>query len=137
MDEKTSTISVTDLIKKLTRPVDSVQTVTGSWGFFNDEKEVVNPKWYPSGPGKFIEYSDLHPPREIRFDGQGIITTSNSFMISIYNNDAHKIATVIGYEQAGSQKKEYTQISIANLIDFQSTVKIDTIRAIGIGVHVR
>jgi len=80
MDEKTGTISVTDLIKKLTRPVDSVQTVTGSWGFFNEvDDKVENPKWYPSGPGKFIEYSDSHQPREIQFDDQGSIKTALDF----------------------------------------------------------
>ena len=134
MDEKTSTISVTDLIKKLTRPVDSVQTVTGSWGFFNEvDNKVENPKWYPSGPGKFIEYSDSHQPREIQFDARGIITTSNSFMISIHNNDDYKTATVIGYEVAGSPSKN-TQISIDGLINFKSTVKIDKISAIGVHV---
>jgi hypothetical protein len=134
MDEKTSTISVTDLIKKLTRPVDSVQTVTGSWGFFNEvDNKVENPKWYPSGPGKFIEYSDSHQPREIQFDARGIITTSNPFMISIHNNDDYKTATVIGYEVAGSQG-ENTQISIDDLIDLKSTIKIDGISAIGVDV---
>jgi hypothetical protein len=128
MDAKT--ISVTDLIKKLTRPVDSVQTVTGSWEWHYGEDKT---RWEASGPSKFNVYSDSEKPKEIEFGVGGTISeSSDTFHVPISGSfeKASVTTTVDGKLKFEMRKWADYKWSDDEVVTYQTNIESEGVRAL-------